>query len=87
MTATEAQIDLHSFHSDVYKEVHGIRPRWLHPEEYTEEEWRWMINLLIDDRQEATRRETEATSAHRTWAAEVTACEPLRAKFPAFKFS
>lgn len=85
MAATEEQIDLHSFHSDVYKEKHGIRPRWLSPEEYTADEWRWMISLMIEEPTEVTHRQAEHTAAHQDWIAAVTACEPLRVKFPAFK--
>ena len=84
MAATEEQIDLHSFHSDVFKEVHGFRPRWLRPEEYTVEEWRWMISLMIEEGQEMARREAEHEAAHRAWVSEVTACEPLRVPLAAF---
>ena len=84
MAATEEQIDLHSFHSDVYKEVHNIRPRWLRPEEYTVEEWRWMISLMIEEGQEAARREAEHEAAHRAWVAEVTDPSPLRVPLAAF---
>ena len=49
MAATEAQIDMHGFHSDVYKEVHNIRPRWLRPEDRTVEEWQAMIDRLVEE--------------------------------------
>ena len=86
MSATEAQIDMHGYHSDVYKEVHNIRPRWLRPEDHTVEEWQAMIDRLIEEGQEVARREREEEARHAAWVAEVTACEPLRAKFPAFRF-
>jgi hypothetical protein len=84
MTATEAQIDMHGFHSDVYKEVYNIRPRWLRPEDRTVEEWQAMIDRLIEEGQAIARREREAEEAHRAWTAEVTACEPLRVPMAAF---
>lgn len=84
MTATEAQIDMHGFHSDVYKEVHNIRPRWLRPEDHTVEEWQVMIDRLIEEGQEIARLEREAAEAHARWQAEVTACEPLRVPLVAF---
>lgn len=84
MAPTKAQIDLHSFHSDVFKEVHGFRPRWLRPEEYTVEEWRWMIGLMLGDSQEMAHREAEHEAAHRAWVAEVTDPSPLRVPLAAF---
>lgn len=48
MEATEAQIDMHSFHSDVYKDVHNIRPRWTRPEDHTVEEWQAKIDSLLE---------------------------------------
>ena len=53
MSATEIQIELHGTHSDVYKEVHNIRPRWLRPEDRTAEEWQAMIDRLVEEGQEA----------------------------------
>ena len=78
MSATEIQIELHGTHSDVYKEVHNIRPRWLRPEDRTAEEWQVMIDRLVEEGQEAARLESEREAAHRAYAAEVTACLPLR---------
>ena len=52
MEATEAQIDMHSYHSDVFKDVHNIRPRWLHPADKTVEEWREMIDEVIAEGRE-----------------------------------
>ena len=78
MIATEIQIELHGTHSDVYKEVHNIRPRWLRPEDRTAEEWQAMIDRLVEEGQEAARLESEREAAHRAYAAEVTACLPLR---------
>ena len=49
MNATERQIHLHSFHSDVYKDVHGIRPRWLRPANHTEAEWESLIEELLKE--------------------------------------
>ena len=49
MSATETQIELHGIHSDVYKEVHNIRPRWLRPEDRTAEEWQAMIDRLVEE--------------------------------------
>ena len=78
MSATEIQIDMHSFHSDVYKEVYNIRPRWLRPEDRTVEEWQVMIDRLIEEGQAQVRREREEDERLARWTAEVTACEPLR---------
>ena len=78
MNATDIQIELHGIHSDTYKEVHNIRPRWLRPEDRTAEEWQAMIDRLVEEGQEAARLESEREAAHRAYAAEVTACLPLR---------
>lgn len=78
MSATEAQIEMHGYHSDVYKEVYNIRPRWLRPEDLTVEEWQARIDRLIEEGREQARLESEREAAHRAYAAEVTACEPLR---------
>ena len=78
MSATETQIELHGIHSDTYKEVHNIRPRWLRPEDRTAEEWQAMIDRLVEEGQEVARLESEREAAHRAYAAEVTACLPLR---------
>jgi len=82
---TEAQVEMHGFHSDVYKDVHNIRPRWLRPGDRTVEEWQVMIDRLVEWGQEISRQEREEEAAHQAWVTEVTACEPLRAPFPAFK--
>jgi hypothetical protein len=82
---TETQVEMHGYHSDVYKDVYNIRPRWLRPEDRTVEEWQVMIDRLIVEGQEMVRREQEEDARHATWTAEVTACEPLRVPFPAFK--
>lgn len=78
MNATETQIELHGIHSDVYKEVHNIRPRWLRPEDRTAEEWQMMIDHLVEWGQELARQEREEEAAYLAWVAKVTACEPLR---------
>jgi hypothetical protein len=84
MNATETQIELHGIHSDVYKEVHNIRPRWLRPADHTVEEWQAMIDRLVEEGQEAVRQERAAEVAHQSWAREVTACEPLRVPMAVF---
>ena len=80
MEATEAQIDMHSYHSDVFKDVHNIRPRWLRPEDHTVEEWRAMIDDLLVESREISRREREEEGE----VAEPSACEPLRVPLAAF---
>ena len=91
MNPSEAQLDMYGYHSDVYKEVHGIRPRWMRPEDYTLEEWQARIDRLLEEgaedarrEQEQLRREEEAAVAHARIVAEVTACEPLRVPMAAF---
>jgi len=84
MNATEAQIEMHSFHSDVYKEVYNIRPRWLRPEDFNVEEWQAQIDRLLEEGQENARREQEAEERHARIVAEVTACTPLRVPLAAF---
>ena len=59
MKATEEQIEMYSFYSDTYKDVHNIRPRWHRPEDHTPEEWRAMIDELIQESREIARREEE----------------------------
>ena len=78
MSATEIQIELHGIHSDTYKEVYNIRPRWLRPEDRTAEEWQAMIDRLVEEGQEVVRREREEEERQARFVAEVTACEPLR---------
>ena len=84
MNPSEAQIDMACFHSDLYKEVHGIRPRWMRPEDYTVEEWQAQIDRLLETEAEDARREEEEAAAHARIVAEVTACEPLRVPMAAF---
>jgi len=84
MTATELQIELHGIHSDTYKDVHNIRPRWLRPEDRTPGEWQVMIDRLADEGLELARREREAEESHRAWVSEVTAGAPLRVPLAAF---
>lgn len=81
MAATEAQIDMHSFHSDFYKEVYGIRPRWLSPEDCTVEEWQSMIDRLIV---EAREEEEEAQEEARALAAIASTGGPLRVSLAEF---
>lgn len=84
MAPTETQIELHGIHSDTYKDVYNIRPRWLRPEDRTAEEWQVMIDRLVVEGQEMARREQEAEAAHQAWVAKVTACRPLRVPLAAF---
>ena len=84
MNATDIQIELHGIHSDTYKEVNNIRPRWLRPEDRTAEEWQAMIDRLVEEGQELLRREREAEETHRAWVSEVTAGDPLRVPMAAF---
>ena len=41
--------DLYSHYSDLYKEKHNIRPRWVHPSDVSVEELRRMIDDLYQD--------------------------------------
>jgi len=41
--------DLYSHYSDLYKEKHNIRPRWVHPSDVSAEELRRMIDDLYQD--------------------------------------
>ena len=84
MNPSEAQLDMACFHSDLYKEVYGIRPRWMLPEDHTVEEWQARIDRLIEEGAEDARREQEEAAAHARIVAEVTACEPLRVPMAAF---
>ena len=84
MSATEIQIELHGIHSDTYKEVHNIRPRWLRPEDRTVEEWQAMIDRLVEEGREMVRREREEVERQAAYTAEVTACEPLRVPLAVF---
>jgi hypothetical protein len=84
MDPSEAQIDQYSFHSDLYKETYGVRPRWMLPEDHTVEEWQVLIDRLLEEERENTRREQEAEAAHALWKAEVTEGSPLRVPMAAF---
>lgn len=84
MNPSEAQIDQYSFHSDLYKETYGIRPRWMLPEDHTVEEWQVLIDRLLEEERENTRREQEAEAVHALWKAQVTEGSPLRVPMAAF---
>ena len=84
MNPSEAQIDQHSLHSDLYKETYGIRPRWMRPEDHTDEEWQVLIDRLLEEERENARREQEAAAAHALWKAQVTEGSPLRVPMAAF---
>lgn len=84
MNATDIQVELHGIHSDTYKEVYNIRPRWLRPEDRTAEEWQAMIDRLVEEGQEIARLEREAEEREAAYVAEVTACEPLRVPLALF---
>ena len=84
MTATELQIELHGIHSDTFKDVHNIRPRWLRPEDRTPAEWQVMIDRLVEEGQELARLEREAEESHRAWVAQVTSGAPLRVPLAEF---
>ena len=67
-TPTEAQIEMHGTHSDVYKDVYNVRPLWLRPEDRTVEEWQVMIDRLIEEGQEQARQAQEDSERHnRYW--------------------
>jgi len=84
MNPSEAQIDQYSFHSDLYKETYGVRPRWMRPEDHTVEEWQMLIDRLLEEERENTRREQEAEERHARIVAEVTEGSPLRVPMAAF---
>lgn len=84
MNPSEAQLDMCGYHSDVYKEIHGIRPRWMRPEDHTLEEWQAQIDRLLEWGAEQLRREQEAEAAHALWVARITAGHPLRVRLAAF---
>ena len=84
MNLSEAQIDMACFYSDLYKEVHGIRPRWMQPEDYTVEEWQAQIDRLLEWGAEQLRREEAEEAAHALWVATITAGHPLRVRLAAF---
>lgn len=84
MNPTEAQLDMCGYHSDVYKEVHGIRPRWMRPEDCTLEEWQARIDSLLEWGAEQIRREEAEEAAHALWVATITAGHPLRVRLAAF---
>jgi hypothetical protein len=52
MNPTEEQIEMYSFYSDVFKDVHNIRPRWKRPEDHSVDEWEAMINEIKVERDE-----------------------------------
>lgn len=84
MNPSEAQLDMANFHSDVYKDVHGIRPRWMRPEDYTFEEWQARIDRLLEKSAEDARRKEAEEAAHALWVATITAGHPLRVRLAAF---
>ena len=84
MNPSETQLDMACFHSDLYKEVHGIRPRWMRPEDYTVEEWQAQINRLLEWGADQIRREEAEEAAHALWVATFTAGHPLRVRLAAF---
>lgn len=84
MNATKIQIDLHSFHSDVFKEVHGIRPRWMGPADCTEAEWQARIDRLVEESRRRDAQEAELAAQHAAWVAQVTDPTPLRVPLAAF---
>ena len=84
MNPTEAQLDMACFHSDLYKEVHGIRPRWMLPEDHTVEEWQARIDRLLEWGADQIRREEAEEAAHALWVATITAGHPLRVRLAAF---
>ena len=56
MEATEEQIEMYSYYSDVFKDVHNIRPRWLRPADHTVEEGKVMIDEIIAEGRELALR-------------------------------
>jgi len=54
------------------------------PEDHTVEEWQVLIDRLLEEERENTRREQEAEAAHALWKAEVTEGSPLRVPMAAF---
>ena len=84
MNTSETQLTMYSYYYDLYKEVHGIRPRWMQPEDYTVEEWQAQVDRLLEEGAEDARREQEAEERHARFVAEVTACTPLRVPLAAF---
>jgi len=84
MTPSEAQLDMQSYYSDLYKEVHGIRPRWMLPEDYTVEEWQAQVDRLLEWGADQIRREEAEEATHALWVAEITAGHPLRVRLEAF---
>ena len=49
MNPTPEQIELYSTYSDVYKDIHNIRPRWCRPEDFTPKKWQEMIDDLLKE--------------------------------------
>ena len=83
---TGADLDLYLAYCDyveTYKEVRNIKPRWVRIADHTVEEFEAMTADLRAELEELARREREEEARY----AELTACEPLRVKFPAFDFT
>lgn len=83
---TGADLDHYLAYSDyveTYKEVRNIKPRWMRIWDHTVEEFEAMTADLRAEAEELARREREEDARY----AELTACEPLRVKFPAFDFT
>ena len=83
---TGADLDHYLAYSDyveTYKEVRNIKPRWMRISDHTVEEFEAMTADLRAEGEELARREREEDARY----AELTACEPLRVKFPAFEWS
>ena len=80
---TGADLDHYLAYSDyveTYKEVRNIKPRWMRISDHTVEEFEAMTADLRAEAEGIARREREEEARY----AELTACEPLRVKFPAF---
>lgn len=83
---TGADLDHYLAYSDyveTYKEVRNIKPRWMRISDHTVEEFEAMTADLRAELEGIARREREEDARY----AELTACEPLRVKFPAFEWS
>ena len=84
MNPSETQLSMYSYHYDLYKEVHGIRPRWMQPEDYTVEEWQAQVDRLLEWGADQIRREEAEEAAHALWVATITAGHPVRVRLAAF---
>ena len=83
---TGADLDHYLAYSDyveTYKEARNIKPRWMRISDHTVEEFEAMTADLRAELEGIARREREEDARY----AELTACEPLRVKFPAFEWS